>query len=488
MSLSVAAALPSTPQRGAKTLSRDERAESPITVVVVDDEDSNLTSLRKIFQKGGMRPLTAASGQEALELCRQHHVHVVLTDLMMPQMSGIDLIKALRTVAPDVETVVMTAYGTIETAVEAMREGAYDFVEKPLKRMPILKAVRQAAERQQLVTENRTLKRELKALRSTTGSRTIVGTSPALRRALEVAEQAAPSTANVLVLGESGTGKELLARHVHERSGLEGPFVAVNLSALPETIVEAELFGHEKGAFTGAATRREGRIAQAAGGTLFLDEIGELSPSVQVKLLRVLAEGEYEPLGGTTRKADFRLIAATNRDLLEAAREGDFREDLYYRLHVIALTSPPLRERREDVPLLADHFTTVYCQRNKRPTMSLDQAALDKLTAYDWPGNVRELENVIERAVVLSRGEVIGLADLPDSVAKAERRSETMRFAIGTPLAEIERHVIHHTLEHTSGDKQLAAQLLGISARTIYRKLAPSGENGEKGVSEGHEN
>ncbi|MAQ14327.1 MAG: DNA-binding response regulator [Sandaracinus sp.] len=463
----------------------DAETESPITVVVVDDEDSNLTSLRKIFQKGGMRPLTAASGQEALELCRQHHVQVVLTDLMMPQMSGIDLIKALRTVAPDVEVVVMTAYGTIETAVEAMREGAYDFVEKPLKRMPILKAVRQAAERQQLVTENRTLKRELKALRSTTGTRPIVGTSPALRKALEVAEQAAPSTANVLVLGESGTGKELLARHIHERSGLEGPFVAVNLAALPETIVEAELFGHEKGAFTGAATRREGRIAQAAGGTLFLDEIGELAPSVQVKLLRVLAEGEYEPLGGTTRKARFRLIAATNRDLLEASRHGDFREDLYYRLHVIALTSPPLRDRREDVPLLADHFVTVYCGRNGRAPMVIEQPALDKLMAYGWPGNVRELENVVERAVVLSKGEVIGLADLPESVAHAEHKSEAMRFAIGTPLSEIERTVIHHTLEHTKGDKQLAAQLLGISARTIYRKLAPSSGEGENGSPEG---
>ena len=477
------ASLPSPSKRRARPVS-PEAPEQPITVVVVDDEDSNLTSLRKIFQKGGLRPLTAASGQEALELCRQHHVQVVLTDLMMPGMSGIDLIKALRTVAPDVETVVMTAYGTIETAVEAMREGAYDFVEKPLKRMPILKAVRQAAERQQLVTENRTLKRELKALRSsTTGSRPIVGTSPALRNALEVAEQAAPSTANVLILGESGTGKELLARHIHERSGLDGPFVAVNLAALPETIVEAELFGHEKGAFTGAAARREGRIAQAAGGTLFLDEIGELSPAVQVKLLRVLAEGEYEPLGGTTRKARFRLIAATNRDLLEAAREGDFREDLYYRLHVIAVTSPPLRDRREDVPLLADHFTTIYCQRNGRDPMTLAPEALDKLVAYHWPGNVRELENVIERAVVLSKGTAIGLGDLPPSVAQAERTGESMRFAIGTPLSEIERRVIHHTLEHTKGDKQLAAQLLGISARTIYRKLAPATEGGENGSS-----
>ena len=460
-------------------------APEPTTVVVVDDEDSNLTSLRKIFQKEGMRPLTAASGQEALELCRQHRVHVVLTDLMMPGMSGVDVIKALRTVAPDVEVVVMTAYGTIETAVEAMREGAYDFVEKPLKRMVILKAVKQAAERQALVTENRSLKRELKALRTTGAKqRPIVGSSPSLRHALDVAAQAAPSTANVLVLGESGTGKELLARHIHDQSGLDGPFIGVNLAALPETIVESELFGHEKGAFTGAIARREGRIAQAAGGTLFLDEIGELSPSVQVKLLRVLQEGEFEPLGGATRQARFRLIAATNRDLLGAARDGSFREDLYYRLNVIAVTSPPLRERREDIPLLADHFIAVYCAKNQREPMELEAEARTRLLAYEWPGNVRELENVIERAVVLGRRATLGVAELPEEIARAEYSGGAMSFAMGTPLSEIERQVIRRTLEHTEGDKQLAAQLLGISARTIYRKLPPSSDAEENGLQD----
>ena len=349
-----------------------------------------------------------------------------------------------------------------------MREGAYDFVEKPLKRMQIVKSVRKAAERHALLVENRTLKQELSALRS----RAIVGSSVALRQALEVASQAAPSTATVLVLGESGTGKELLARHIHQRSGRDGPFVAVNLAALPETIVEAELFGHEKGAFTGAVQKRIGRIAQAAGGSLFLDEIGELSAAVQVKLLRVLQEGEYEPLGGKSQHADFRLIAATNRNLREEVEAGRFREDLYYRLNVIAITCPTLAERRDDVPLLVDHFLDVYCRKNSKPLMSFTDAALERLCAYDWPGNVRELENVVERAVVLGTGPRIDVDKLPGPIANAQQQGHSLTFPIGTPLEEIERRAIHATLEHTGGDKRLAAQLLGIAARTIYRKLA----------------
>ncbi len=440
---------------------------SDITVLLVDDDDSNLESLERIFHREGCRVLVAGSGREALEICRHHRVHVVLTDLMMPQMSGLDLIKALATVAPDAEAVVMTAYGTIETAVEAMREGAYDFVEKPLKRVHIVKTMRKAAERHRLLAENRSLKRELEVLTH----RSIVGTSPALRHALELAGQAAPSTANVLVLGESGTGKELIARYVHERSGRSGPFVAVNLAALPETIVEAELFGHEKGAFTGAAQRREGRIAQASEGTLFLDEIGDLSPQVQVKLLRVLQEGEYEPLGGRTQRATFRLVAATNRDLGDAVREGEFREDLFYRLNVIAITSPRLADRRDDIPLLVDHFLEHYARKNGKDRMNASREALEKLMSYDWPGNVRELENVIERAVVLSRGPTFDTSALPAPIAHAEHAGDSLTFTIGTPLDEVERRIIHATLAHTKGDKQLAAQLLGISARTIYRKV-----------------
>src|SRR3954468_24220977 len=448
-------------------------AEGPdITVLVVDDEASNLASLEKIFLREGMRVLTADGAKGALEIARTHRVHVVLTDLMMPGTSGVELLRALKQVSPDTEVVVMTAYGTVETAVQSMRDGAYDFVEKPLKRMTIVKSVRKAAERQSLVEENRTLRQEIKLLTR----REIVGTSPALRRVLDIATQAAPSSATVLVLGESGTGKELLARYIHEQSSrARGAFIAVNCSAIPETILEAELFGHERGAFTGAVGRREGRFAKAAGGTLFLDEIGELSPSVQVKLLRVLQEGEYEPIGGNTVQSDARIIAATNRDLGAEVEAGRFREDLYYRLNVIALTAPPLRSRREDVPLLVDHFLGVYCTKNGRARLTVPSEVLHKLMDYSWPGNVRELENVVERAAVLCRSELLGLADLPDAVASATPRPPSeLTFAIGTPLSEVEQRMIRDTLSHTGGDKSLAAQLLGISTRTIYRKL---GEN-----------
>jgi two-component system response regulator HydG len=363
----------------------------------------------------------------------------------------------------------MTAYGTVEAAVQAMREGAYDFVEKPLKRMTIVKSVRKAAERHSLVAENRSLRQEIKLLKH----RDIVGHSPVLRRVLDTATQAAPSTATVLILGESGTGKELIARYVHSKSTrFQGPFVAVNCAAIPESILEAELFGHERGAFTGASSRREGRFARARGGTLFLDEIGELSPQVQVKILRVLQEGEYEPVGGKTEKSDARIVAATNRDLLAEVEAGRFREDLYYRLNVIAITAPPLRARREDIPLLVDHFLGVYCKKNGRARLSVTPEVLAKLGDYPWPGNVREIENVIERAAVLCRSDVIGIDDLPDAIAHATASPPSnLAFPIGTPLAEVEHRMIRETMKHTGGDKSLAAQLLGISTRTIYRKL-----------------
>jgi two-component system response regulator HydG len=440
-----------------------------ITVLVVDDERSNIESLEKIFQREAMRVLSAPDAKRALELVRTHRVHVLLTDLMMPGTTGLELLRAVKQVAPDVEVVLMTAYGSVEAAVSAMRDGAYDFVEKPLKRVSIVKSVRKAAERQKLVAENRSLKDEIKRL----AHREIVGSSPALRRVIDVATQAAPSQATVLVLGESGTGKELLARYIHERSPrARGPFVAVNCAAIPETILESELFGHEKGAFTGATGRKDGRFARAAGGTLFLDEIGELSPSVQVKLLRVLQEGEYEPLGGRPTKADVRIVAATNRDLVAEVAASRFREDLFYRLNVIAITAPPLRARREDIPLLVDHFLGVYCAKNGRPRLQPTRGAIERLMAYAWPGNVRELENVIERAVVLARSEVFGEGELPDHIASnATGVATELTFEIGTPLDEIELRVIRETLRHARGDKSVAAQLLGISTRTIYRKL-----------------
>jgi two-component system response regulator HydG len=438
-------------------------------VLVVDDEPSNLASLEKIFQRDGMRVMTADSAKSALDVVRSHRVEVVLTDLMMPGVSGVELLRAIKQVSPDTEVVVMTAYGTVETAVQAMRDGAYDFVEKPLKRMSIVKSVRKAAERQSLVAENRSLRREIRLLTK----REIIGSSPALRRVLEVATQAAPSSATVLVLGESGTGKELVARFIHEHSSrARAPFVAVNCSAIPETILEAELFGHERGAFTGALSRRDGRFAKAAGGTLFLDEIGELSPSVQVKLLRVLQEGEYEPVGGDTVRADVRILAATNKDLRAEVAAGRFREDLFYRLNVIAITAPPLRARREDVPLLVDHFLAVYCGKNNRQRLEAPRDVLQILADYSWPGNVRELENVIERAVVLCRAERLSVDDLPEHIRQGDTiEPSSITFSVGTPLDEVERRLIRETLRHAKGDKSVAAQLLGISTRTIYRKL-----------------
>ncbi|MBI4703671.1 MAG: sigma-54-dependent Fis family transcriptional regulator [Deltaproteobacteria bacterium] len=453
--------------------SREPAGPGAPTVLVVDDEPANVTSLEKIFEREGMRVLTASGAKAALELCRSHRVEVVLTDLMMPGTGGLELLRALKELSPDTEIVVMTAYGTVETAVQAMREGAYDFVEKPLKRMTIVRTVRKAAERQHLLAENRSLRQEIRKLTR----REIVGSSPSLRRVLDVAAQAAPSNATVLILGESGTGKELIARFIHEQSTrASGRFVAVGCSAIPESILEAELFGHERGAFTGALQRREGRFAKAAGGTLFLDEIGELSAAVQVKLLRVLQEGEYEPIGGDTQGADVRVVAATNKDLGAEVAAGRFREDLYYRLNVIAVTAPPLRERQEDIPLLVDHFLGIYCMKNGRPRLSAPRELLQVLADYGWPGNVRELENVIERAVVLCRSDRLGLEDLPEPLRRAAAEPTALSFSVGTPLGEIEHRMIRETLRHARGDKALAAQMLGISTRTIYRKLGEIGE------------
>jgi two-component system response regulator HydG len=448
------------------------------TVLVVDDERGIVESLQRVFEREGLRALTADGGGAALDILRREPVSVLLTDLLMPGMSGLDLLKASRSVSPETETILMTAYGTVENAVEAMKQGAYDFVTKPIKRAHVVRAVLKALEKRTLVQENRSLREQLAAQQK----KRLIGQSLPWRRTMETVLQAAPSVATVLLLGESGTGKELLARAIHEASPrAAGPFVPVNCAALPETILEAELFGYERGAFTGAVQRHDGRFLQANRGTLFLDEIGEIPTHVQVKLLRVLQEGEVERLGGRTQKVDLRLVAATNQDLRAAVKEGRFREDLYYRLNVIALRLPPLRERRDDIPLLAEHFLRVYGDRNDRHFAGLSRTALDALVDYDWPGNVRELENTVERAVVLARGDVIDLDDLPVDVRSGSASgsdSKSLTIAIGTPLAEIERRVIHATLTHAGGDKRLCAQLLGIATRTIYRRLEEEREDG----------
>lgn len=454
--------------------------ERPV-MLVVDDEHEHLASLRRIFEREGLTVRTATSGELALEVLRSEPVALVLADVMMPGMSGIELLRVTRTLRPEADVVVMTAYGTIELAVEAMREGAYDFVQKPFKAALIRRVVARALEKQRLAHENVLLRRELAKVQSGAKERAIIGRSPAMLETLEMVRQAAPSSATVFLHGESGTGKELLARALHEQSPRRnGPFVVVNCAALPESILEAELFGFEKGAFTGAHATKEGRIEKADGGTLFLDEVGELSPPVQAKLLRVLQEGELERLGSTApRTVDFRLVSATNRDLEQMVAKGEFREDLFYRLNVIGIRLPALRDRPEDIPLLVDHFLRRFIAKNEKTVRDLSKEALFALTSWSWPGNVRELENVVERAVVLTRDEVIGLDDLPRPLrdqaasdrAPIRREGRSVIIPIGTRLEDVERVLIHATLEETGGDKTLAAQLLGIAARTIYRKL-----------------
>jgi two-component system, NtrC family, response regulator HydG len=454
-------------------------------VLVVDDEPAIVESLTKIFRRESLNVLSATDGNTALDILRKHRVGVLLTDLMMPNTSGMDLLRAAKTIAPETEVVLMTAYGTVETAVDAMKEGAYDFVTKPLKRAHVVRIVRNALEKQSLLVENRSLKAQLAEKRR----RAIIGTSLAWRRTMDIVMQAAPSEATVLLLGESGTGKELLARALHENSArAKGPFVAVNCAAIPESILEAELFGYEKGAFTGAATARDGRFEAAHGGTLFLDEIGEISRHVQVKLLRVLQEGEIERLGssGKPRRIDVRIVAATNVNLAEEVKGGRFREDLYYRLNVIPVSVPPLRDRRDDISLLAQHFVQVYAEKNGKAITGLSPIALERLAEYGWPGNVRELENAIERAVVLTRAgqTVIDEDALPREIRDATpgtASATSLTFPIGMPLAEIEMRVIHETLRHTRGDKRLTAKLLGIATRTIYRRLEQPGDDTPEG-------
>jgi two-component system response regulator HydG len=446
---------------------------SDVTVLVVDDDLANLESVSRIFQREGLNTLCASSGKEALELLRRPEVSAVVTDLMMPGMDGQELLKLARSIRPDVEVVLMTAYATIETAVAAMKEGAYDFITKPLKRHALIKSVQKALEKQALIAENRDLKARLADL-GAPGGRMMVGQSPSFRAMMDTLKQAAPSAATVLLVGQSGTGKELAARAIHELSPRhKGPFIALNCAALPEGILEAELFGVEKGAFTGAVARKEGRFERAHGGTLFLDEVGEMSPTAQVRLLRALQEGEIERLGGTqTIKVDVRVVAATNKDLPKEIAEGRFREDLFYRLNVVEIRIPALASRREDIPFLANHFLQRFAAKNAKPVRGFSPAALQVIENYAWPGNVRELEHAVERAVVLSRGDMIELADLPESVRKGPiGAAHQLVIPIGTPMEEIERRVIDETLRHTKGDKNLAAQLLGIAARTIYRKL-----------------
>ncbi len=439
-------------------------------ILVVDDQEPNRVTLERILEREGWEVEHAADGRGGLDRLREGGISVIVTDLKMPGMSGMDLLRAARAVSPDVEVVVMTAYGTVETAVEAMKEGAYDYVTKPLRRSELVATIRKALEKRLLILENRQLRAQIETARR----HPVIGTSAPLRALLEELSQVAPSDASVLMVGESGTGKGLLARVLHERSRrARGRMVTVNCAALPESLLESELFGHEAGAFTGAQRRKEGRFDLARGGTLFLDEVTEIPLSVQVKLLRVLQEGEYERVGGTrTLEADVRVVSATNRDVEAEVRAGRFREDLYYRLNVIQLRVPPLRDRPEDVPLLAAHFLERFAAKNQKRVVGFTGEAQEALVGYGWPGNVRELENALERAVVLCREEIVDLEQLPPPVRQGRGGRKLMTFEVGTSLKEVERRLIQETLRNTGGDKGLAASLLGITSRTIYRREA----------------
>jgi two-component system, NtrC family, response regulator HydG len=443
----------------------------PATLLVADDDPGLRESLERTLTREGYRVVLASDGRAALERVQAGGVDLIVTDLRMPGLTGLELLRAAKAIMPDVDVILLTAFGTVEEAVKAMKDGAYDFLTKPFRREQLIKLVDKALERRDLIEQNKALKKQLEDIRA---KGQMIGASPAFRRMLTLVDQIADSSATILIQGESGAGKELVARTIHERSGRRaGPFVAVNCAALPETLLESELFGYEKGAFTGAVGRKEGRFELASGGTLFLDEVADLSLVTQPKILRVLQEGEFERLGGTRMlQVDVRIVAATNQDLSEMVKEKRFREDLYYRLNVITVRVPPLRERHEDVRVLAQHYLRVYAAKNGRKLEGFSNEALERLESYAWPGNVRELENLIERTVLLARKDRIDAEDLPEEVAGVKRPPrDAILELVGTPLADIEQRLLDETLRITGGNKTQAAKLLGIDVRTVARKL-----------------
>jgi two-component system response regulator HydG len=437
-------------------------------VLIVDDEVNARTALVELLREEGYTVESAGDGFKALGKMEELAPDVVVTDLKMPGMDGIALLRRVREQTPDVAVVVMTAFGAVETAVDAMRAGACDYVTKPVNLTELSLVIAREIDRRRLRAEAGLLRERLAERYSFAN---IIGSSPPMQEVFKTVAQVAGSRASVLITGESGTGKELIAAAIHERSSrAKGPFVKLHCAALAESILESELFGHERGSFTGAQARRDGRFSQANGGTLFLDEIGEISPSVQVKLLRFLQEREFERVGGNeTISVDVRVIAATNRDLKQLVAEGKFREDLYYRLNVINLEMPALRTRPSDVPLLAAHFLRKYAVENDKPMEGFSTEALERLSGYRWPGNVRELENVVERAVVLAQGREILATDLPQSVVPAHERGALQ--IPGATMDEIERYAIMKTLEATGGSTSAAADILQISVRKIQYKL-----------------
>ena len=443
------------------------------SILVIDDESAILDTVRILLKNEGFDVAVAQGGRPGLEAMEKSPPHIILTDIRMPGVSGIDILKAARERDPDMPVILMTAQAELRTAIEAVNQGAFHYIQKPFGNDELVSICRRAAETRQLKTENRTLKQEIRRRDRSQIVRPL-GTSKAFLEVMKLAEMVAPTESTVLISGESGTGKEVIARYIHEMSPrTEGPFLSINCGALPESLLESELFGHVKGSFTGAVRDHEGLFLAARGGSFFLDEIGETTPATQVKLLRVLQEREVIPVGGTeTVPVDVRLIAATNRDLEEEMRSARFRSDLYYRLNVIAIHLPPLRVRKDDIPALAAAFLKrMAAQRQEEPRVLADDA-LEAIMAYDWPGNVRELENALERAATLAHANAIAAASLP--VRVTERRSEPLVSdrPKGNPnLEAIEQAYILFVLQSEGGNKTRAAEILGIDPSTLYRKL-----------------
>ena len=463
-----------------------------LTILVADDDATHREVLRTLLEEWGYAVREAVDGEHAVALCRKQPFDLVLMDVRMPKKSGLEALKEIKVHNPAVPVLIMTAFSEVAAAVEAIKSGAYDYLTKPLDFEKLKVVLRNVFAHVGLIRENATLSRSLAATEAQTG---MVGRSESMRALWEMVRTIAPTDATVLITGESGTGKELVAKAVHAASRrARGPFVAVNCAALTESLLASELFGHEKGAFNGADKKHEGHFLTADGGTIFLDEIGEMPLSMQVKLLRVIQEREVLSVGGNKAvPVDVRIIAATNRDLAKEVAAGTFRQDLYYRLNVVTLALPPLRERADDIPLLAQHFMARFADKNNKNIKGFTPGAMDRLVRYAWPGNVRELENVIERASILLLGEHISERELPERFAASQGDALTDALTTDCPtLEDVERAVILKTLKRFGGNKTEAAKALGITRKTLHAKLskyqsaqedAPEGEDEDKGAA-----
>ncbi|HUV75854.1 MAG TPA: sigma-54 dependent transcriptional regulator [Dehalococcoidales bacterium] len=445
-----------------------------VKILIVDDEAIVRESLRDWMSDVGHQVLTAANGRQALEIIEKEKPGIAIVDLIMPGMDGIELLKRAKEIYPNIEVIIITAYGSIPTAINAMREGAYDYIEKPFcpERAELL--INKLAEHQRLVEENISLHQKLEERYR---FENIIAKSPKMQQVIEVIRVVAKSNATVLIVGESGTGKELVARAIHSQSyRKDKPFIAVSCAALPESLLESELFGHEKGSFTGAHAQRKGKFEVANRGSLFLDEIGEMSANIQVHMLRVLEEREFTRVGGDELiKVDVRVISATNKDMKKAVADSQFREDLYYRLNVVSIELPPLRERKEDIPLLAEHFLNKFAVENQKEIIDFSPEATDFLLKYEWPGNVRELENAVERAVILANNPYIEARDMPQTTAQMNPSA-----TVEKSLRESEKRCILAILKETRGNFSEAARTLGISRATLYNKIKAYGLNVRK--------